>query len=96
MNPTNEDVYPILTDILSEIKSVFKDEYIHLGNDEVYYACWKSNPQIADWMNARNMTEYNQLELYYSEKLLDIVKKLSKKATVWQDVYDNHVPVRNT
>ena len=39
------------------------------------------------------MTEYNQLELYYSERLLDIVKRLEKKATVWQDVYDNHVPV---
>jgi len=64
-----------------------------LGNDEVYYACWKSNPNITEWMKARNMSEYNQLELYYSERLLDIVKRLDKKATVWQDVYDNHVPV---
>jgi hypothetical protein len=50
---------------------------------------------ISIWvmMKARNMTEYNQLELYYSERLLDIVKRLEKKATVWQDVYDNHVPV---
>ena len=64
-----------------------------MGNDEVYYACWKSNPNITEWMKARNMSEYNQLELYYSERLLDIVKRLDKKATVWQDVYDNHVPV---
>jgi hexosaminidase len=64
-----------------------------LGNDEVYYACWKSNPQITEWMKQKNLTDYHQLESYYSERLLNIVKKLNKKATVWQDVYDNNVPV---
>ena len=93
LNPTEEAVYPILQDILSELKDVFKDDYIHLGNDEVYYACWKSNPQIREWMNAKNYTQYNQLEQYYAERLLGIVKNLNKKATVWQDVYDNNVPV---
>ena len=44
-------------------------------------------------MNAKNYTQYNQLEQYYAERLLGIVKNLNKKATVWQDVYDNNVPV---
>ena len=39
-NPTLEDLYPLLETILGEFKSVFQDEYIHLGNDEVYYDCW--------------------------------------------------------
>lgn len=41
-----------------------------------------------------NFTEYNQLEAYYTNKLLGITKKLGKRATVWQDVYDNGVRVR--
>jgi hexosaminidase len=44
-----EGLYPVLKDILSEIKDVFVDDYIHLGNDEVYYDCWKSNPNITEW-----------------------------------------------
>jgi len=44
-----EGLYPVLKDILSEIKNVFVDDYIHLGNDEVYYDCWKSNPNITEW-----------------------------------------------
>ena len=38
-----------------------------------------------------NFTTYHHLEAYYSSKLLKIAKGLGKKATVWQDVYDNGV-----
>ena len=31
-----------------------------------------------------NFTQYNQLQAYYSEKILQIAKELNKKATVWQ------------
>jgi len=31
LNPTLEGLYPVLKDILTEIKDVFVDEYIHLG-----------------------------------------------------------------
>ena len=40
LNPTLEGLYPVLKDVLSEMKDAFADEYIHLGNDEVYYECW--------------------------------------------------------
>ena len=39
-NPTLEELYPLLEDVLKEFKSVFQDDYIHLGMDEVYYDCW--------------------------------------------------------
>jgi hypothetical protein len=35
-------------------------------------------------MQKQGFTQYNQLEAYYSQKLLNIVKGLNKKATVWQ------------
>lgn len=52
--------------------------------DEVYYDCWRSNPNITEWMIANNMSQYNQLEAYYSSKVLNILKDLKKKVTVWQ------------
>ncbi|RNA39192.1 beta-hexosaminidase subunit beta [Brachionus plicatilis] len=96
LNPTLEGIYPVLKEVLSEYKEVFQDEYIHLGMDEVYYDCWKSNPNISEWMAERNMTDYHQLEAYYSSKILQIAKDLNKKVTVWQDVYDNGVRPEKT
>jgi hexosaminidase len=95
-NPTIEELYPIVENVLNEFKDLFPDEYVHLGNDEVYYECWKSNPNITQWMLENGFTKYNQLEAYYSAKLLGIAKKLNKKVTVWQDVYDNHVELEKT
>lgn len=85
-NPTNEHLYPLLREFLEEFKDLFADEYLHLGNDEVYYECWKSNPQISEWMNKMNFTDYHHLQAYYSSKLLKIAKELNKKVTVWQGI----------
>lgn len=74
----------MVKEILNEIKQVFVDDYIHLGMDEVYYECWKSNPNIIKWMRNMNFTDYHQLEGYYSKNVLDMVKDLNKKAVVWQ------------
>ena len=54
----------------------------------------ESNPNITQWMAEKNFTAYHQLEAYYTNKLLGITKNLGKRATVWQDVYDNGVRVR--
>jgi hexosaminidase len=93
LNPTVESLYPVLENIFAEFKQLFPDEYIHLGNDEVYYECWKSNPNISEWMKTMNYTSYHELEAYYSKRLLQITKDLGKKVTVWQDVFDNGVEV---
>lgn len=88
INPTNEYVYPVLRDILTEFRDLFPDEYIHLGNDEVYYECWKSNPDIANWMEKMNFSDYHHLQAYYSSKLLKMVQDLGKKSTVWQGTFN--------
>jgi hexosaminidase len=61
---------------------------LDLGNDEVYYNCWKSNPNISDWMKKMNMYEYHELEAYYSKKILEIANELNYKTTVWQGIIE--------
>ena len=40
MNPMLENTFEFLDEFFQEIVEDFPDEYIHLGMDEVYYACW--------------------------------------------------------
>lgn len=41
LDPTNEEVYKFMRELLKEVKDVFhREAYIHLGMDEVYPACW--------------------------------------------------------
>lgn len=46
-------------------------------------------------MRRARIPNYEQLEGYYIYKLLNISAKLNAKALVWQEVFDNGVPLRN-
>jgi len=35
------------------------------GNDEVYYDCWKSNPNITEWMEKMNFSQYHELGMIF-------------------------------
>ncbi|CAD5121848.1 DgyrCDS10315 [Dimorphilus gyrociliatus] len=91
INPTLESTFDFMRDLYMEIRDDFPDEYVHLGMDEAYYACWQSSPNVSDWMSKRNMSTYNQIEQYYSERLIKIVDKIGLKSIVWQDPLENNV-----
>lgn len=40
LNPAENYTYDLMRSIYKEIRATFKDEYIHLGMDEVYHECW--------------------------------------------------------
>ena len=40
INPVQEYTYRIMKALYAEIVQDFPDEYVHLGLDEAYHACW--------------------------------------------------------
>lgn len=85
--------YDFLTKLFSEIGQVFPDSYLHLGGDEVDFGCWKSNPDVAAFMQAHGFDGAG-LENYYEGRLLDLVGKLGKSYVVWQEIFNNGVHVK--
>lgn len=93
LHPLRNETYSVMLELFKELKEVFPDEYIHLGMDEVYYACWKSNPEILSFMQANGWTQMNQVEQYYVRRTLENVKNINYKYMIWQDPVDNGVRV---
>jgi hexosaminidase len=96
MNPMNNKTYNVLRDLIKEVAHVFPDKYVHLGGDEVNFTCWKSNPEINDFMSDMDFgKDFDKLEQYYVQNLLDIVKETSPSTgyMIWQEVIDNNVIV---
>jgi hexosaminidase len=40
MDPSKNDTYRFLKTFFNEVMHVFKDQYMHLGGDEVPMTCW--------------------------------------------------------
>ncbi|CAG5128765.1 unnamed protein product, partial [Candidula unifasciata] len=49
IDPSTNSSYRFLESLFEEIIDVFKDEYFHLGGDEVPLGCWQSNPEVMNF-----------------------------------------------
>ena len=70
---------------------MFKDNYLHLGGDEVPFDCWKSNPQISKYMKDQNITNYADLEAEWMQEIIKISESLKFDYVVWEEDFSNGV-----
>ncbi|CAG2117024.1 unnamed protein product, partial [Medioppia subpectinata] len=91
LNPMQNYTYDFMKIFFEEVRQVFRDRYVHLGMDEVYYDCWRSNPHVWQFMINNTFTDVSQVEQYYTERLIDTIKHIGFKHIVWQDPIDNGV-----
>mmetsp|Transcript_42112 Transcript_42112/g.82721 ORF Transcript_42112/g.82721 Transcript_42112/m.82721 type:complete len:441 (-) Transcript_42112:324-1646(-) len=94
LNPIRNSTYQFLRAFYAEIKEVFTDKFVHVGGDEVSFACWQSNPEIVEWMEKHpDIKDYSQLESYYEVQLLQILKQQNMSYMVWEEIFDNGVQI---
>jgi hexosaminidase len=90
---TKDETYEVLKDVLQETAVLFKDEFIHLGGDELITKCYDEFPEIKQWMRDHNMNDSSYVELvrYYQEKVIQYVQEKNKHFVVWQEAWEHFV-----
>lgn len=69
LDPSNPKTYELLQGILTDLNSLFPDNMVHLGGDEVDTTCYDENPYIQTFMAKHNITSYDELVVLHMTKV---------------------------
>ncbi|MBV2128566.1 family 20 glycosylhydrolase [Arsukibacterium indicum] len=92
LDPSNEQVYIFLTNLLAEVAAVFPDRYLHIGGDEVLPDHWLTTPHIVDFMQQQQLPNAPALQAYFNNRLQKIVQQLNRQMIGWDEVLDDKLP----
>jgi hexosaminidase len=90
LNIPNDNIYPLLDKIYGDLATMFSDDFLHVGGDEVRPSCWDQFPWIKEWMGAQGMDNSTYLPLlrYFRTKLSPMILNRNKKMVVWQEALE--------
>ncbi|OON20821.1 glycosyl hydrolase family 20, catalytic domain protein, partial [Opisthorchis viverrini] len=102
LNPFFNETYQFIENFLIEMFSLFPDEYIHLGGDEVQPVCWDSDPEMIKTQAKLNLQSALSLD-YFWKRVQNIVTELGnrepanrRKIVVWQEVAAQVLELKNS
>ncbi len=91
--PSKETTYEFLDGLFAEIMRLFEDsEYIHLGGDEVIPTNWKLCPDCLNKMKELGTDNPYDLQGYFSNRFINILRKYNKKMIMWHDGIKDDTP----
>jgi len=100
LNVANTGTFDLITALLMEMTGgrpstpgnpspgLFKDNFIHLGGDEVDTSCWSKTPAIEAWLQQNNYTA-DQAYGYFVYKVARIAIAQGHRPIQWSEVFDH-------
>lgn len=92
LDPTNEQLYVFLTELIAEVAAVFPDPYLHIGGDEVMSDHWLATPHIVKFMQQHKMADTAALHGYFNRRLHKILQQSGRTMMGWDEIADSALP----
>src|SRR5215468_4370943 len=92
MDPTQEHTYHFLDEFIGEMVKLFPDNFYDIGGDEVNGKQWDANPKIQEFMRAHGMKSNQDLQTYFTQRVVKIILKYNKTPVGWDEVLTPKVP----
>ena len=87
MDVTKPALYGFLRAFLGEMSTIFTDELLFLGGDEVDTAAWTADPAIVAWLKAHGMTADDLQPYFWQQVRATVLPALTVNKTlgVWEN-----------
>ncbi|CDW53885.1 Beta-hexosaminidase [Trichuris trichiura] len=88
IDPTKEENYKILGKIFEEVLTRFKDNYLHLGGDEIPQFCWRNRNKVPQLRKAEKLDAMSLITFHFKNLLGSIKSKVRDFTPVyWHDAF---------
>ncbi len=91
-NPVKEETYHFFDRFFEEMTSLFRDEYIHIGGDEVNGKQWDNNPEIQKFMMENHLPDSHALQAFFNRRIMKLIFKHGKKMAGWEQILQPDLP----
>lgn len=88
----NDKVFSFLEDVIDEVADLFPSRYIHLGGDEASKKYWKECPLCQARMKVEGITDVEDLQGYFMNRMADYVKSKGKQVMGWDELTNSKIP----
>ncbi|MFC4992130.1 family 20 glycosylhydrolase [Rubritalea tangerina] len=81
-----ESTYTFLENVLKEVFTLFPDEYVHIGGDEVIKEFWAQCPHCQAKKKAEGLKNENELQSYLVQRMEKFLNANGKKLIGWDEI----------
>jgi hexosaminidase len=86
LDPTKEETYRVLDQLIGEMAALFPDRYFHIGGDEIEDAQWKRSSTIQAFAREHNLADSHALHTYFNRRVQALLARHGKIMVGWDEV----------
>ena len=85
-DPSNEQTFQFLDDVLAEVFQLFPGQYIHIGGDEVRKDYWNKSPACRALMAREGLSSEDELQSYFIKRMEKFINSHGKTLIGWSEI----------
>ncbi len=94
LDPSREFTFEFLDSFFAEMAVLFPDPYLHTGGDESNGKQWRANPAIAAFMQQHGFKTTEELQTYFSQRVVAILAAHHKQMVGWDEILAPGLPAQ--
>ncbi|WP_440053140.1 family 20 glycosylhydrolase [Pseudoalteromonas sp. T1lg65] len=92
LDVSSPNVYRFVDQLLAEMTTLFPDQYLHIGGDEVDPEQWLSNKKVQSLMTSHALTDGRDIQNYFNQQIQPILAKHNRIMVGWDEIFHPNLP----
>ena len=91
-----ESTFTFLENVMTEVMTIFPDEYIHVGGDEAVKPQWEKSPRVQARMKELGVKDAHALQGYFVQRIGKFLNAHGRRIIGWDEILDGELPPGDT